>query len=406
MPTLNSLPRKEIHTIMMPTTTRRVATLVAAAATLVTAVAGSAGADPRQLDAYIGVGSDTTQEVVNAFAGSTNGNYYTPVHSNAGKQIISFDALPTGSDFCITTKIGGSSFYRPNGSTNGRKALSRAMDGTGWGVASGACGGNVNVSGSIHFARSSDGPAAGDTGTALTYIPFGRDGVSFAYYRKAGSPVTELTRAQLTAIFTSNTRQVINGVRMLPCGIQTGSGTFKFWNGVTTATTSTEDAATKECNDLLGLNNRAEENNGDHLKARGDAADTAVPGTQVIIGFSAASFIAKSNLVSPGTPPAGVGIGSISDNGGGINLGSPVTGTAPNLVPNGAFYNDATFGRNVYNVLPTNIIAAPVGQLDIKQIFSGATSSICQNVDVIHKFGFQDTPSCGSLSLKGSPLAP
>ena len=95
------------------------------------------------------------------------------------------------------------------------------------------------------------GPAAGDIGTALTYIPFGRDGVSFAAYRAAGAPVTSLTRAQTSpALFTTGP-QVIGGVRIVPCGIQVGSGTYSFWNTVTTATAAQENTATTECNNLL-----------------------------------------------------------------------------------------------------------------------------------------------------------
>jgi tripartite-type tricarboxylate transporter receptor subunit TctC len=47
--------------------------------------------------------------------------------------------------------------------------------------------------------------------------------------------------------------------------------------------------------------------------------DLVAAGSEVVIGFSAGSFIAKSNLVAPGLPPAGVGMGLISDNGAGTN---------------------------------------------------------------------------------------
>ena len=353
------------------------------------AVTGSAHADPIQYTALVGVGSDTTQDVMNALSG--NSGYAAAISTSGGRQEISFDAIPAGS--CITAKIGGPQFTRPNGSSQGRRALSRAIDGTGYGTA--ACGGPVNIAGQVDFARSSAGPAAGDVGTALTYIPFGRDGVSFAYYRAAGSPVTTLTRAQLTALFKTGP-QTINGVNIVPCGIQTGSGTYAFFNTVTGATTTEEDAATTACNGYVG--GRAEENDGAALKARGDAAPA---GTQVVIGFSAASFIAKSNGVAPGAPPAGVGIGSISDNGSGTNLGSPTTGTAPNLAPSSTFFSDAVFGRNVYNVFPTNKVTGP-GNSDIKGLFVGSTSGICTKTATITQFGFQNIADCGSTTLKGS----
>jgi hypothetical protein len=397
---------------------KRLALALAITATLGSSLVGSANADPKQLGAAIGVGSDTIQDVTNAFAGNTNNINYVPVQSSVAtgqRQITSFDAIPpagvTGT--CITVKPGAPTIDRPNGSTAGRKALSRAIDGTGYGntVAPVNCGGVNNVSGLIQFARSSAGPAAGDGGTDLTYIPFGRDGVSFAYYRAAGSPVTTLTRAQLTTLFTTGP-QTIGGVRIVPCGIQAGSGTFSFWNTVTTANTTQEAAATAECNGLVNpggpLGGRAEENDGNALKARGDAL-AAIPANandQVIIGFSAASFIAKSNLVAPGTPPATVGMGSISDNGSGVNLGSPVTGTAPTLAPTAAFYNDGVFGRNVYNVFSRLVIESIVGNADLKSLFVGSTSSVCNAATTITTFGFLTIgASCGSTALHGSLIA-
>ena len=184
--------------MLKSSTTKRLALTVALAASLGSALAGgSAGADPKQLTAAVGVGSDTTQDVMNAMTGFTNGLNYTPIQSSAAsnaRQIISFDAVPppplTGT--CITTKTGAPTMNRPQGSSQGRRALSRAIDGTGYGTA--LCGGPVNINGLVQFARSSAGPTAGDTGTNLTYVPFGRDGVSFAYYRASGGAPGGLTR--------------------------------------------------------------------------------------------------------------------------------------------------------------------------------------------------------------------
>ena len=389
-----------------PTIKRTALGLAVLASMGVALAAPSANADPKQLSAAVGVGSDTTQDVVNALAGFTNGFNYTPVQSSSAsgsRQIISFDALPPAgvTDTCITPKVGGPTFTRPQGSSAGRRALSRAIDGTKYGSA--VCGGVQDVSGMVDFARSSAGPAGGDVGTDLTYIPFGRDGVSFAAYRAAGSPVTSLTRAQLTSLFTTGP-QVIGGVRIVPCGIQTSSGTYSFWNTVTTASASAENTATTECNALLG---RAEENDGTALKSRGDAL-AAVSGhasDQVIIGFSAGAFIAKSNLAAPGQPPATVGMGSISDNGSGTNLGSPVAGTAPNLTPSATFFGDSVFGRNVYNVFPTAVITSAFGNDDLKTLFVGASSAVCSATTTIQKFGFLPAANCGVTTIKGSLIA-
>ncbi len=362
-------------------------------------------ADPKQFEAFVGVGSDTTQDVLNAFSGFSGGTNFTPLQTSAAtnrKQLISFDA--TGSD-CIIPKPGSGAFNRPNGSTGGRRALSRSIQQQPYGNS--VCGpaAGSNVSGAVQFARSSSGPAGGDTGTDLTYVPFARDGVSFAYYRTDGSPVTTLTRAQLTSLFTTGT-QTIGGVRIVPCGIQTASGTYGFWNTVTTATAAQEDAATADCQALPGLD-RLQENDGVELQTLGDQADAAVNGTQVVIGFSAGAFIAKSNGVAAPTPPAGVGIGSISNDGNGNNLGSPIVGAAPNLTPSATFFGNGTFGRTVYNVLQTSVISSAFGNLDTKSMFAGPSSAVCSAAAsvTVQTFGFLPAPNCGVLTIRGSLIS-
>ena len=418
-----SITRRDRNiTMLTATTKKRMALAVALTATLgaATLPGRDVKADPQQYSAYVGVGSDTIQDIANAFAGTTNNSFYTPIKSTNGTQIISFDAnIPAGvADTCVTTKLGGPTFTRPNGSGAGRKALYAAsgLSTVGWtGVAIGGvptCATAVDISGQVDFARSSAGPASGDVGTSLTYIPFARDGVSFAYYRAAGSPVTSLTRAQLTQLFTTGP-QTIGGVRIVPCGIQTSSGTFGFWNTVTTASTSQENTATAECNALsvTGTNTtgRAQENDGSQLVARGNAlaAIPAKANDQVIIGFSAGSWISQANGAANNTLSTAL-MGSITDNGSGTNLGNPVTGSAaPNYGASSSFYADSTFGRNVYIVLPTTV-ATGAGNAQIKSLFVSTTNTandakICLETATITKFGFLPIPaSCGSTALKGS----
>jgi hypothetical protein len=368
-------------------------------------LSGGAKADPQQLSALAGVGSDTVQDVFNSFAGYTNKTDSFPLHSSAAtgsKQVISFDAFnPVNvADTCITTKLGGPTFDRPNGSGSGQKALSRAIDSGKWGTV--ACGGLVDVSGQIDFGRSSAGPSNA-TGTDLTFVPFGRDGVSFAYYTKTGTPVTTLTRAQLISLYTTGPA-VIGGTRIVPCGIQSGSGTYKFWLGLTGASSANEITSTAECNALVSntLGGRLEENDGTALKLRGDTGNAT---NQYIVGFSAASFIAKSNLAAPGTPPAGVNMGAISDDSvtsGGANLGFPVTGTAPNLSANSTFYGNANFGRNVYTVWPSTAVTGGTSDPASVDLVVGSTSKVCSASSTITKFGFLTLgASCGTTSLQG-----
>jgi hypothetical protein len=402
---------------MLKSTKKRLVLGIAALAVLGTGlVPESATADPKQLNAFVGVGSDTVQDIMNAFSGSTNGANFTPIQSSVAtgqKQLISFDAIPPAgaADNCITPKVGGPTFTRPNGSGQGRHALSRQIDGGLYGTA--ACGGLTDVSGLIDYSRSSGGPGA--AGTALTFVPFGRDGVSFAYYRRGGTAggITTFTAAQLTALYTTGPQGFINNAgvagasctpgtancqRVVPCGIQSGSGTFTFWNGALGVAAS-EVAATTLCNGLVvnTLGGRAEENDAGALKARGDLIPV---GDEVVIGFSAASFIAKSNgvaLSNPTPQAADVSIGSISDAG-----GLPTTGTAPNLTPSAGFFNGTTFGRPVYTVWPTATLTGLVPNAAAVSLVVGSTSALCTAASTIQLFGFLSIGAgCGTTTLQG-----
>lgn len=367
----------------------------------------TAGADPKFADAFVGVGSDTTMDVMAALGGYANGKAYTPVESTSAsgrKQIASWDSrLATHTDNCIAPKLKSPTIYRSNGSSEGRRALSRAIDGTVYGPTA-QCGGSKIVTGLIDFARSSSGPSSGDTGTALTYIPFGRDALSFAYYSNGvGSPVTTLTRAQLTTLFTTGP-QTISGVEIVPCGIQTGSGTYSSWNGMTTATSAQEATATATC-EAAGTAGRIQENDAAALKAKGDA----LVGKQVIVGFSAANFIAQGNGVALSQLAAGVDLGEISNDGTGANLGKPYTTSVVNSVtvyaPSSTFYNSTVFGRNVYNVFDTSRVTG-FGNNDLKSVFVGNTSAVCSasGQAIVNQFGFSSIGTCGATTLTGSLL--
>jgi len=224
---------------------------------------------------------------------------------------------------------------------------------------------------------------------------------------------------------------VIGGVNIYPCGIQNGSGTFKFWNTVTTATTLQEAAATAACNAATSTSTgdgRIEENNGTTLQAKANALATSTSGpVEVIAGFSGGSYIAQSNLVAPQTLPTTgnlVNLGTISDDGTGTNIGLPYTGTAPNLVPSTGFYASTVFGRNLFYVVDTSRLRAN-GSVALKNIFTATagdntttnlvkgmpnnfTPVICQTAaqNTVNKFGFLSVSNCGSVTATtGSLLA-
>lgn len=352
----------------------------------------SAGADPKSATALVGVGSDTTQDVMNALAGFNNGRSYTPIQSSVAsgsKQIASWDATPAAT--CITPKP-GPTFDRPNGSTNGRRALSRAIAGTTWGITGSTCGSAKVVGGIVDFARSSAGPAS--AGTALTYIPLGRDALSFGYYANGVTPVTALTSTQLNTFFSTAGPHVVNGVEIIPCSIQTGSGTYQSWNSTVGVTASQMDSATTTCRTVAGApgDGTLQENDGVALRARGDL----FPGKQVIIGYAAANFISQSNGAAASQLGAGVDLGEIDA------LGKPYTGAAPNLVPSSSFYSSTKYGRTVYNVFDTAKVTG-VGNNDLKTLFVGATSAACSAAaqTTVNAFGFLTPANCGDTSLTG-----
>lgn len=369
-----------------------------------------AGADPKQFSALIVMGSDTTQSIMDALAGESNGILFSPIKSSAAsgsRQLASWTAaapgIPNPID-CITPKAPGATVVRPVGSTNGRRALSRAINGEKWGGPN--CGTSdaqgKAVSGLIDVARSSSNPSG--TGTALQYLPFGRDALTFAYYRSSGSPVTSLTKAQLFSLFTTGP-QVIGGVEIVPCGIQTGSGTYGSWNTTIGMTAAQEAVGTATCN-AAGNGVRVEEHDSDGLKAKGDSA--ALLGKQVIVGMGAGPFISQWNGVAVDRTDAGVDLGSISDDGNANNLGKPYTGTIgtipANLAPVAAFYNNATFGRTMWNVIDSAIIDGPVNaNQDIKTLLVGPTSAICSPAAqaIVNTFGFLTPTACGDTAVRG-----
>ena len=379
---------------------RGAAALAVASAGVVGMISGApiAGADPKWPTALIGHGSDTTQDVMSALAGEESGTFYIPVSSSvgSGSQVLSsWDAV--GST-CITPKAGGATINRGNGSSNGRRILSRAIDGGLWGNASCGPAAGRPTAGLVDFARSSAGPSS--IGTALTYIPFGRDALSFAYVANGVAPVTQLSFAEVTQIMQTDGGLVVDGVRIFGCGIQTGSGTFQSWNTALGMTTDNEAIGTADCN-AAGNGQRLQESDGNGLKAKSDA----IPNAQVIVGFSAANYIAQNNgaVTSQLPSPAGtVRLGEIDA------LGVPYVGNpGSQLTPAATFYGSTTFGRDVYNVVSTTRLAPPESSnAALKTMFMGPSSAVCSATNLIQTFGFLGLGgACGSTTLQGPLVA-
>lgn len=400
----------------MSTFTRKIGIAAATIAVAASVVgSSSANADPKQYSALIGYGSDTTQDIMNALSGFSNGNNFTPVQTSvaSGKvQLVSWDAFPANE--CIVTKVGAPTILRPNGSTNGRRILSRAFGGGTWPTGTGNPCGHRNASGLVDFARSSAGPVG--TGTVLTYIPFGRDALTWAYNKPSGSPVINLTPAQLNSLFLTGP-QLIGGTVIIPCGIQTGSGTYQSWNTAVGIgnTPLGLDVGTNFCNTGLAIGGlpdaggRLQESNGPELTIKANSlATTSDPicdgvagggavscaNAEVIVGFSASQFIARSNNVGSPNPGPGVVLGQ-------VNGTDPVNGVAPNMTADATFYANTTFGRDVYNVVATESLQAPA-DARIVSMFVGSTSAVCSASTTIQLHGYLALgANCGSTTLTG-----
>ncbi|MFF7752750.1 Ig-like domain repeat protein [Streptomyces sp. NPDC007971] len=369
--------------------TRSTAALVAAAVVAGgLALASPAYADPTPAGTFrklVGVGSDTTQDVLNALAGDTvNGKSYagTAVKSASGAGVASYDAIEPGTGSTtskITTRSGGPAFARPNGSGDGRKALSMALTGDKWPTPDTG----VSLKGQVDFARSSSGPT--NSGTALTYIPFARDAVGVAV---RGAGIDNLTVAQLHDIYAGSLHQV-NGHTVHPRIPQANSGTRKFFLNA------------------IGLDNGSV--SADIPTVQENQGNAALTEDGALVPFSVGSWIAQNNDVAPDytkdAAAAGGHLASVQLPGD-TGATNPLTTVNGKLAPVDAYYENATFGRDVYNVVPSRAID-PTSIFFDKNLYdifvtSGShTAALASDSaeKVIAGFGFQNEPYNGSISL-------
>ncbi|MGX1271998.1 hypothetical protein [Streptomyces phaeoluteigriseus] len=307
-------------------------------------LATPASADPNPTTDYrqlAGVGSDTTQYAVNGLGDAvTNAN---------GKIIASWNAVGTAT---IKTKATGCVISRPNGSSAGINALNADI----------TAGTNC-----IDFARSSRGPA--DTSTQdLTFIPFAKDGVTYATDLGSSLP-TNLTKAQLAAIYTCTSTEFPSAQPLLP---QSGSGTRSFWLSAIGIT----EAQVGAC-----VNQSVQEHDG-----------VAIANGSQLMPYSIAQWIAQ-----------GKGIADVPNRRGesrlrSINGLAPTTGTGTATALNANFAAD--FLRDVYNVVPTAKITGATANPVLVETFVGSTSKVCAAGSTISTYGFGTVTNCGSTAVK------
>ncbi|MFJ6563217.1 Ig-like domain repeat protein [Streptomyces sp. NPDC091412] len=363
---------------------RSTAALVAAAVVAGgLALASPASADPAPAGTFrqlVGVGSDTTQDVLNALAGDAPGYAGSAIKSAGGAGIASYDAVEPGTGSTtskIQTRTGGPSFLRPNGSGKGRLALSMSLTGDKFPDSNGAA-----IKGQVDFARSSGGPST--SGSALTYIPFARDAVGVAV---RGSALDNLTVDQLHDIYAGILKDV-NGQAVHPYIPQNGSGTRAFFLGTIGLNDSTIDPKIPTVQE--------------------NQANDALTAAGALVPFSVGSWIAQINGVAPDhsktAAAAGAHLASVQlpgDKG----VTNPVTTVNGRLEPVRGYYENATFGRDVYNVVPSRAIdpTSIFFDKDLYDVFvtdSGHTAQMAtdNSQKVIADFGFMNESYNGSIN--------
>jgi len=153
---------------------------------------------PPQYRELAGMGSDTTQTLMNALA--------EIVTINGTKVMGSYDA--TGSATVATKSTTAcAAVPRANGSTPGRDALLKSLQAN---------------DGCLQYARSSSSRGTFTSTPSMTWVPFATDALTFAV-RGDGDVPRELTKTQLIAIFKCEVPSI------QPALVQVGSGTRNSW---------------------------------------------------------------------------------------------------------------------------------------------------------------------------------
>jgi len=404
-----------------------------------------------------GVGSDTTQDVMNGLSAAIG-----RVTTLGDWKIASYDATwasPTTNK--IQTKSGGTAaIWRPNGSGDGLKALRVAIGNTGsqtgtpylsssaeatWSASAG-----VNlVVGQIQFSRSSAGPASGNTEDGVvSYVPFAKDAVGYAVSANSVMPpltkgtagdaadVSGVTPSSLYAIYNcaatriitkaGQTAKLVNNSYSLGEGEtstrirayipQSSSGTAKFWQGASGAafggTVNNCVEAKKYVSGDAGV-----DGGNNTFTAGADYTGTSVQ------EHDGTALVGNAGAIMPYSIPKWIGqskgLPGVTDtrNGAVIGVLNGVAGTdgvGSNMQINPTFLTNeftSTLTRLVYNVVPYRVLTDPT--TPEYRMFYGRTSLVCAQPAVIRNYGFgvlsatSGSSSCGYPSSRAvAPATP
>jgi hypothetical protein len=299
---------------------------------------------PPQYRELAGMGSDTTQTLMNALA--------EIVTINGTKVIGSYDAI--GSTTVATKSTAAcAAVPRANGSSAGRDALLKSLQAN---------------DGCLQFARSSSSRGTFTSTPSMTWIPFATDALTFAV-RDDGDVPRELTKAQIVAIFKCEVPAI------QPALVQTGSGTRSSWLSYVGITEAQIAAGTYKClvpekDGGTFPGNLPQEHDGRELKKN------------QIMPYSAAVYQAQLY----GTAPD--------------RRGRSVIGVVDGIVPtiiNSGFGNL----RDVSNIIPTAKVT-DTNSTEYK-VFVGTGSLVCKAKPQINLQGFgdlKDASKCGDTSSR------
>lgn len=392
---------------------------------------GAANADPTRT--YNGVGSNTTQDVFNAFTTSSSA-------AGTGLSVASWNATPPGTSTVgdhIQTVFGGDSFERPDGSGDGRAALSAAYNTTNtWtssttGLVQTLGGTSVAKASEISFARSSSLPGSATTsasGAKLTYFPEAEDAVGTAELtNSSGTAVGDFSTAQLAAIYggtnfqpagahtwnagaidstdfatpvyvftPTNSTPVVNGTSaeyVYPVVPESSSGTRSFFLsaiGVSTLGSGVVNEATEEENNLQALTPTT--------------IHTQVPAITVdahsisLLLFSGASAIAQQHGVAADTGLSLAGLSWPTTNTLSLFTSSGATAAVGTLASSETPVRPGTstvgdFGRYVFAVLPSSVAVQNTtpgtpGAEGTLQVWLDQTLAAAPNLAIWTNYGF------------------
>ena len=365
------------------------------------ALAGPASADTNVGNdtALVGAGSDTSQDVIEAFSNALDGNLANIGNITSTAKIENIKA--TGAAAFSTRSVGCSFTSRPNGSGDGLNGVQAQQQATGtfFGI-------NFASTGATHpcldFARSSSGsaPGTGSVAGTLAYIPFAVDELTYATLQTSSIP-HNLNKNDLQAYYAANgtpgTAACLNASPLVP---QVSSGTRKTFvttflgfssNTITGAGSvgGTMGSCVKETN---AANTPIEENDGRFLV-----------NSKNLIPYSVGVWMAQASGVT-------------DDIRGRASLGSvdltnaTVQGKMPMSINSNGVYD-----RLLYNVVPveattgSGTTAHGFNATGTQELFVGSSSLLCSAAGqkVVNAYGFGSVPvggisgsayDCGSVT--------